>query len=55
MNFALFSHSDLIYFEDVVKEKKWCEVMDEEIDIIKRKKTWDLTNFHPNKQVIGVK
>lgn len=49
VNFALFSHSDLIYFEDVVREKKWCEAMDEEIDAIERNNTWELTNFPLNK------
>ena len=29
VNFGLFSHSDPIYFEKVVKEKKWCNTMDE--------------------------
>ena len=27
VNFALFSHSDPMYFEEVVKEKKWCKAM----------------------------
>ena len=31
VNFALFSHSDPIYFEEAVNEEKWCNVMDEEI------------------------
>lgn len=55
VNFILFSHSDLIYFEDAIKEEKWCEAMDEEIDAIERNDKWELTNFPPNKQVIGVK
>ena len=40
MNFALFSHSDPKYFEEVVKEKKWCKAMDEEIDAIETNETW---------------
>ena len=55
VNFALFSRSDPIYFEEVVKEKKWCKAMDEEIDAIERNETWELTKFPPKKQVIGVK
>ena len=55
VNFALFSHIDPIYFEEVVNEEKWCNAMDEEIDAIKKNGTWELTNLHPNKQVIGVK
>ena len=53
VNFALFSHSDSIYFEEAVKEKKWC--MDEEIDAIERNETWELTDFPPKKQIIGIK
>ena len=34
VSFALFSHSDPIYFEEEIKEKKWCNSMDEEIDAI---------------------
>ena len=36
VNFALFSHSDPIYFEEAIKEKKWCTAMNEEIDAIER-------------------
>ena len=39
VNFLLFSHSDPIFFEEVVKEKKWCKAMDEEIDAIERNET----------------
>lgn len=55
VNFALFSHSDPIYFEEVVNEEKWCNDMDEEIDAIERNETWELTTFPPKKKVIGVK
>ena len=55
VNFALFSHSDPIYFEEAIKEKKWCNAMDEEIDAIERNETWELTDLPPKKQVIGVK
>ena len=39
VNFALFSHSDLIYFEEAVNKKKWCNVINEEVDAIKRNET----------------
>lgn len=55
VNFALFSHSDPIYFEEVVNEEKWCNAMDEEIDAIERNETSELTTFPPKKQVIRVK
>ena len=53
VNFALFSHSDPIYFEEVVNEEKWCNAMDEEIDAIERNETWELTTLSLKKQVIG--
>ena len=55
VNYALFSHSDPIYFEKDVNEEKWCNFMDEEIDTIERNETWELTTLSPKKQVIGVK
>ena len=55
ITFALFSHSDPIYFEEAIKEKKWCKAMDEEIDAIERNETWELTKLPPKKQVIRVK
>ena len=55
VNFALFSHSDPIYFEKAIKEEKWHNSMDEEIDSIERNETWELTTLPLKKQVIGVK
>ena len=49
VNFSLFSHSDPIYFEEAIKEKKWCKAMDKEIDSIERNETWDLTELPPKK------
>ena len=54
-NFVLFSHTDPMSFEELVKEKKWCKAMDEEIDAIERNETWELTELPPKKQVIRVK
>ena len=39
VNFALFFHSDPIYFEEAIKEKKCFKAMDEEIDAIERNET----------------
>ena len=55
VNFTLFTHNDMIDFEEVVNEEKWCNVMDEDIDSIERNETWELTTLPPKKQVIGVK
>eukprot|EP00253_Pinus_taeda_P030370 PITA_30370 len=54
--FALFCHvDDPIHFEDAIKDKKWIEVMDEEMNAIERNKTWDLVELPKGKEVIGVK
>jgi hypothetical protein len=36
VNFSLFSEFDPIYFEDAVKETKWCNAMDEEMKAIEK-------------------
>lgn len=43
------------YFEEVVKEKVWVEVMKEEIDTIEKNKTWTLVYLPTDKNNIGVK
>eukprot|EP00253_Pinus_taeda_P006096 PITA_06096 len=54
--FALYCHvDDPIHFEDAIKDKKWIEAMDEEMNAIERKKTWDLVELPIGKEVIGVK
>ena len=55
VNFALFSYSDPIYFEEAMNEEKWCNAMDDKIDAIKRNETWELITLPPKKQVIEVK
>eukprot|EP00253_Pinus_taeda_P007975 PITA_07975 len=54
--FALYCHvDDPIHFEDEIKDKKWVEAMDEEMNAIERNKTWDLVELPKGKEVIGVK
>eukprot|EP00253_Pinus_taeda_P016890 PITA_16890 len=54
--FALFCHvDDPIHFEDVIKDKKLIEAMDEEMNAIERNTTWDLVELPKGKEVIGVK
>ena len=39
--FALYCHvDDHFHFEEAIKDRKWIEAMDEEIDAIERNKTW---------------
>ena len=49
MNFVLFSHSVPMYFEEAIKEKKWCKAMDEEIDALEKNEIWELTKLPPKK------
>eukprot|EP00253_Pinus_taeda_P022296 PITA_22296 len=54
--FSLYCHvDDPIHFEDAIKDKKWIEAMDEEMNAIERNKTWDLVDLPKGKKVIGVK
>jgi hypothetical protein len=42
-------------FKEVAKEPHWVQSMNQEIDSIEKKKTWDLVDFPRNKKSIGVK
>ena len=54
--FALYFHvDDPIHFEEAIKDRKWIEAMDEEVNAIERNKTWDLVELAKGKYVIGVK
>eukprot|EP00253_Pinus_taeda_P013960 PITA_13960 len=54
--FTLFCHvDDPIHFEEEIKDKKWIEAMDEEMNAIERNKTWDLVELPKGKEVIRVK
>ena len=51
----LFHVDDPIHFEDVVKEEKWIESMNEEIGAIEKNDTWELVDLPQGKEFIGVK
>ena len=54
--FALYCHvEDPIHFEEAIKEKKWIDTMDEEMNVIEKNKTWELVDLPKGKEVIGVK
>eukprot|EP00253_Pinus_taeda_P013208 PITA_13208 len=54
--FALYCNvDDPIHLEDAIKNKKWIEAMDEEINAIERNKTWDFVELSKGKEFIGVK
>ena len=54
-HFALFVDSDPIIYEEAVKEKKWREAMDKEIETIEKNHTWELTNLPKGQKTIGVR
>lgn len=53
--FALFADCDPMTFESAVKEEKWRQAMDDEIDAIERNDTWELIDLPPGQKSIGVK
>ena len=54
--FALYGQvDDPIHFEDAIKDRKWIEAMDEEINAIEKNKTWELFDLPKGKEVIGIK
>jgi len=54
-NFAFFADCDPTTFENVVKEEKWRKAMDDEIDVIERNSTWELSDLPKGHKTIGVK
>lgn len=55
-NLVMFtSAEDPVFFEEVVKSKKWKEAMDMEIKAIEKNGTWELTTLPEGAKKIGVK
>ena len=54
-HFALFSDCDPTSFEVAVKESKWRKAMDEEIAVIERNNTWELTELPKGQKTISIK
>ncbi|GJU58201.1 retrovirus-related pol polyprotein from transposon TNT 1-94 [Tanacetum coccineum] len=52
---CLLADSESIKFEEVIRDKKWKNAMDEEIASIERNKTWELVELPKGHQPIGVK
>ena len=54
--FVLYCHvDDPVHFEKAIRDRKWIEAMDEEINAIERNKTRDLVELTKEKEAIGVK
>ena len=52
---ALFTDGDPITFVEAVKSEKWRKAMDQEIQAIEKKNTWELTVLPSGGKTIGVK
>jgi len=52
--YALFAGEPTKY-EEATKEEAWVKAMDEEIQMIEKNQTWELTNKPPEKEIIGLK
>ncbi|KAE8657590.1 hypothetical protein F3Y22_tig00116989pilonHSYRG00496 [Hibiscus syriacus] len=53
--FCLFADCEPVSFQEAVQEKKWRDVMDEEIKAIEKNDTWELTSLPKGHKAIGVK
>ncbi|KAE8667942.1 hypothetical protein F3Y22_tig00112352pilonHSYRG00005 [Hibiscus syriacus] len=53
--FCLFADCEPVSFQEAVQEKKWRDVMDEEIKAIEKNDTWELTSLPKGHKAICVK
>ncbi|GJT25797.1 retrovirus-related pol polyprotein from transposon TNT 1-94 [Tanacetum coccineum] len=52
---ANFCHVEPNCFEEAIREESWKKAMEDEIQVIEKNNTWELTDRPSNKDVIGVK
>jgi len=52
---CLFADSEPMNFDEAVIDKRWRQVMEEEIQSIEKNNTWELTTLPKDHRVIGVK
>jgi len=52
---CLLADSENIAFEEALRNKKWKDVMDEEIKAFERNGTWDIVEFSKGYKPKGVK
>ncbi|KAJ4812770.1 polyprotein [Rhynchospora pubera] len=53
--FCLFANDENLSFEEAIKEKKWIQAMEEEINSIEKNDTWEFATLPSGHQAIGVK
>ena len=52
---CLLADAENISFEEAARDKKWQTAMDEEIKVIHRNNTWEMTELPEGSQLIGMK
>ena len=52
---CLFSNDEPLSFKEAVKDEKWIQAMEEEVQAIEKNNTWELTSLPNGHQAIGVK
>ena len=55
VNFCLFANCDPISYEEVASDKKWIQVINEEIQSIVKNNTWEVTILPLGKKPINSK
>lgn len=53
--YCLFADSEPMNFDEAVRDKRWRQAMEEEIESIEKNNTWELTTFPKGHRAIGVK
>ena len=53
--FCLFVDSEPLNFEEAVKDEKWRQTMEEEINAIEKNDTWELSTLSKGHKAISVK
>ena len=53
--FCLFVDSEPLNYDDAVKDEKWRQAMEEEINAIEKNNTWELSTLPKDHEAISVK
>lgn len=53
--FSIFSNYGPMFFEYVIKERKWQKTIDYEMNAIEKNNIWELIELPKTQEIIGVK
>ena len=53
--FCLFVDNEFFTFEEAMEDKRWRQAMEEEINIIKKNDTWELSKLPMSHETIEIK